>query len=79
MAGRPYALVFYEDGNGKKPCLIRIREDLSPVKRRAAGFAMSEVLQAQGVGVCDDQAWGKQLGGGVFEFRVMRVVKWKAT
>jgi phage-related protein len=68
---RPYQLDFFEDDDGDKPCLRRLRE-LTPVKRHAIGVAMEQVLQGQGVSVCEEKAWGKQLGAGVFEFRLMR-------
>ena len=42
---------------------------LSPVLRRLLGAAMREVLQHEGPAVCET-GFGKQLGGGVFEFRV---------
>lgn len=78
MPKPPFEVVFYEDTAGKKPGLDWIRK-LTAVKKRAAGAAMEQVLQHQGVGVCDDGSWGKQLGDGVFEFRVMRVVNWSVT
>jgi hypothetical protein len=33
---------------------------------------MEQILQNQGLAVCNEKAWGKQLGRGVFEFRLMR-------
>jgi hypothetical protein len=75
MTKRPFAIEFFTDGNGKQPCLDWIREELTPAKRRAIGFAMEEVLQGQGVSVCDDRSWGKQLGDGVFEFKLLRTKK----
>jgi hypothetical protein len=71
MASRPYQLDFFEDDDGDKPCLRWIRE-LKSAKRHAIGVAMEQVLQSQGVSVCDEKAWGKQLGSGIFEFRLMR-------
>lgn len=71
MVPRPYQLDFFEDNDGDKPCLRWIKE-LAPAKRHAIGVAMEHVLQGQGVSVCDEKAWGKQLGAGVFEFRLMR-------
>jgi len=77
---RPYQLDFFEDDDGDEPCLRWIKE-LTPTKRHAIGVAMEQVLQGQGVSVCDEKAWGKQLGAGIFEFRLMRKrryeVKWK--
>lgn len=71
MVPRPYQLDFFEDGDGDKPCLRWIK-DLTPAKRHAIGVAMEQVLQGQGVFVCDEKAWGKQLGAGLFEFRLVR-------
>jgi len=75
MLGSPsvaaYELEFYEDENGDTPVLRWLREELTPTKRRALGHAMNEVLQRLGVGVCATE-FGKQLGGGLFEFRLRR-------
>jgi hypothetical protein len=74
---RPYQLDFFEDDHGDKPCLSWIKE-LTPSKRHAIGVAMEQVLQSQGVSVCDEKAWGKQLGAGIFEFRLMRKRRFEA-
>ena len=66
-----YELEFYEDENGDVPVLRWLREELTPAKRRALGHAMNEVLQLLGVGVCATK-FGKQLGEGLFEFRLGR-------
>jgi hypothetical protein len=71
MATLPYRLDFFEDQDGDEPCLRWIK-DLTQAKRHALGVAMEQILQHQGIGVCDEKAWGKQLGGGIFEFRLMR-------
>lgn len=71
MTTLSYQLDFFEDQDGDEPCLRWIK-DLTRAKRRALGVAMEQVLQHQGIGVCDEKAWGKQLGGGIFEFRLMR-------
>ena len=63
-----YEIEFYEDEDGRKPALDWIR-DLDRRKRRILGTAMAEILQAQGVGVCGTP-FGKQLGNGLFEFRL---------
>ena len=57
------------------PALRWIKEDLSGTKRRALGMAMNEVLQRHGVQVVGERSWGRQLGEGLFEFRVDRTVK----
>jgi hypothetical protein len=61
-------LEFFAEDDGTKPVLAWIKNDLTPAQRRAVGTAMRRVLQANGVGVCSSP-WGKQLGGGLFEFR----------
>jgi phage-related protein len=70
----PYEIEFYADEWGQMPCLRWIKEDLSPTKRRALGAAMHEVLQQHGVQVVGERSWGRQLGKGLFEFRVDRAV-----
>ncbi len=57
------------------PALRWIKQDLSPTKRRALGMAMNEVLQRHGVQVVGERSWGRQLGEGLFEFRIDRTVK----
>ncbi len=64
-----YELEFFAEDDGTKPVLAWIKNDLTPTQRRAMGTAMRRVLQANGVGVCSSP-WGKQLGDGLFEFRV---------
>jgi hypothetical protein len=64
-----YKIEFYEDEHGDAPVLRWLREELSPRKRRALGTAMRRVLQLLGIGVCDSE-FGKQLGKGLFEFRL---------
>ena len=64
-----FTLEFYEDEHGDQPVLRWLREGLTPTQRRAIGVAMAEILQAEGIGVCRT-AFGKQLGGGLFEFRL---------
>ena len=66
-----YELEFYEDENGDEPVRRWLREDLAPAKRKAVGRAMNAILQTLGVGVCGTE-FGKQLGGGLFEFRLRR-------
>jgi phage-related protein len=71
----PYEIEFYVDDAGEMPALRWIKEDLSPTKRRALGTAMNEVLQRHGVQVVGERSWGRQLGQGLFEFRVDRTVR----
>ncbi len=69
MSETPYAIEFYEAPSGDKPALRWIREDLTVRQRRALGYAMQRLLQRYGVGVCGTE-FGRQLGGGLFEFRL---------
>jgi len=69
-----HELEFYEDEYGDSPVLRWLREELTPTKRRALGHAMNEVLQDLGVEVCGTE-FGKQLGGGLFEFRLRRDIR----
>lgn len=66
-----YELEFYEDARGDQPVRRWLKEELSPAKRRALGHAMDEILQDLGIAVCGTE-FGKQLGGGLFEFRLRR-------
>lgn len=46
--------------------------NLSLTKKQVLGSAMREVLQQLGIGVCGTE-FGKQLGHGLFEFRVRQM------
>lgn len=64
-----YRIEFYEDEAGGKPALNWIRHDLGTHERRVLGTAMREILQQQGISVCGTP-FGRQLGAGLFEFRL---------
>jgi len=64
-----HQLEFYEDEHGDAPVARWLREELTLPKRQAIGYAMHLVLQRLGVAVCGTE-FGKQLGGGLFEFRL---------
>lgn len=64
-----FTIEFYEDEHGDQPVLRWLREELTPVQRRAIGVALREILEPLGIGVCRT-AYGKQLGEGLFEFRL---------
>ena len=68
LAG-PFAIEFYEDPTGGKPVLGWIQHKLSVRQRRALGYALYRLLQRYGVAICDTE-FGRQLGGGLFEFRL---------
>ena len=63
-----HSIDFYEDDGGHKPVLEWIRE-LDRRIRRAQGTAMREILQVLGIQVCGTP-FGRQLGQGLFEFRL---------
>jgi hypothetical protein len=69
MASRRFQLEFYEDQSGRKPVLEWLRDKVSVSTRRVVGTALREIPQEQGVGICGT-AFGRQLGGGLFEFRL---------
>jgi hypothetical protein len=65
----PYTIEFYDDPTtGRQPVLEWMR-GLPEIERKALGAAIRHLLQRKGLDVCQGE-WGKQLGGGVFEFRV---------
>lgn len=69
-SARPYTLEFYDDPmTGRAPVHEWITTALSGYQRRALGTAMSEILEKHGLDVCETE-YGKQLGGGLFEFRL---------
>jgi len=63
-----YEVEFYEDEHGHEPAKA-FMQSLSPVKRRAIGVALHEVLAHLGPDVVRTD-YGKNLGGGLYEFRV---------
>lgn len=66
-----HELEFFAEDDGTEPVLAWIKDDLTAAQRQAIGTAMRRILQANGVQVCSTP-WGRQLGGGLFEFRVRR-------
>jgi phage-related protein len=64
----PYEIEFCEDDAGHEPALAFMRS-LSPVKRRAIGVAINEFLAYLGPDVVRTD-FGKNLGRGLYEFRV---------
>jgi phage-related protein len=69
MAPSRFHLEFYKDASGRPPVLEWLRDEVSVATRRVVGTALRQILQEQGVGVCGT-SFGRQLGGGVFEFRL---------
>jgi phage-related protein len=69
MAGPAYTLEFYEDAEGHQPVRDWLKNGLNPEDRRTVGTALRAILQENGVNVCGS-SFGRQLGGGLFEFRL---------
>jgi phage-related protein len=69
MAAGRFQLEFYEDRLGRQPVLEWLRDEVPVSTRRVIGIALREILQEQGIGVCGTP-FGRQLGGGLFEFRL---------
>lgn len=65
----PFTIEFYEGPAGSRPLEDWIEHDLTDVKAAALLAALEHVLSHSGIGVCGTE-WGKQLGDGLFEFRV---------
>jgi hypothetical protein len=63
-----WELVFYEDDAGRFPAR-EFLDGLEPVKRLALIAAVEVILVPRGLDVCGSE-YGRQLGGGLFEFRV---------
>jgi len=69
MATPRFQLEFYAEASGRQPVLEWLRDEVSVSTRRVVGTALHEILQEQGVGVCGTP-FGRQVGGGLFEFRL---------
>lgn len=69
MADPAYTLEFYEDAEGHQPVRDWLKSDLTPDDRRTVGTALRTILEVHGVNVCGS-SFGRQLGGGLFEFRL---------
>ena len=68
MSCGAYTIEFYEE-EGRSPVEQWMESDLNDVELAALLSALEHVLSHRGVGVCGTE-WGKQLGGGLFEFRI---------
>lgn len=69
MEQAKWTIEFWENTQGRKPVLDWIKGDLTKGKRFAVGKAMEHVLQVHGPDCCNDK-FGKNLGGGLYEFRL---------
>lgn len=64
-----FTLEFFEDDRSRSPVEKWMDEDLTDVELAALLSAFEHVLSHHGLNVCASE-WGKQLGDGLFEFRV---------
>jgi len=64
-----YKLDWYLTADGDAPVHRWLTEELSEEACELIGAAMLEILQEEGPNVCGTR-FGRQLGGGVFEFRL---------
>ena len=69
MPEDPFTLEFYRSPDEDEPVRRWMQKRLSPDQRRALDAALRLVLAVHGVGVCGTR-YGRQLGGGLFEFRL---------
>jgi hypothetical protein len=65
-----YELEFFEDDSGHEAAREWM-DDLTPTKRRALTAALEQILEVEGINVCSTE-YGKNLGGGLFEFRLRK-------
>lgn len=64
-----FTIEFFENERGRSPVEEWMESDLTDVELAALISALEHVLSHRGVNVCGGE-WGKQLGDGLFEFRV---------
>ena len=68
VPGGLFTIEFYEDASGRAP-VWEWMDDLTDTERAALLSAFELVLSHRGLEVCGTE-WGKQLGDGLFEFRI---------
>jgi hypothetical protein len=64
-----FTIEFFEDDDGGSPVEEWMESDLSDVELAALLAGLQHVLSHRGIDVCRSE-WGKQLGEGLFEFRI---------
>ena len=64
-----FTIEFFEDDEGRSPVEEWMDSDLTDVELAALLAGLEHILSHRGIDVCRT-AWGKQLGEGVFEFRI---------
>jgi len=60
---------FYEDEHGLSPFARWFERDLTSYEQAVLAAAVKQVLEVVGIDICGSE-WGKNLGDGLFEFRV---------
>ncbi len=68
VAGGLFTIEFFEEDDGRRP-VEEWMESLNDLKIAALLAALEHVLSHLGVNICASE-WGKQLGDGLFEFRI---------
>jgi len=66
---QPFTLEFYQSPDGRVPVRRWMEKALSADQRRALDAALTLILAVHGVSVCGTP-YGRQLGRGLFEFRL---------
>ena len=64
-----FTIEFFEDSQGRSPVERWMDADLNDLELAALLAGLEQVLSHRGINVCGTE-WGKQLGDGLFEFRV---------
>lgn len=64
-----FTIEFFEDASGRHPVEDWMESELSDVELAALLAGLEQVLGHRGIDVCGTE-WGKQLGEGLFEFRI---------
>jgi hypothetical protein len=64
-----FTIEFFEDEGGRSPVEEWMESDLADVELAALLSGLQHILSHHGVNVCASE-WGKQLGEGLFEFRI---------
>jgi hypothetical protein len=64
-----FTIEFFEDDDGRSPVEEWMDSDLTDLELAALVFGLEHVLSRHGVDVYQTE-WGKQLGEGLFEFRI---------
>ena len=69
VTGGEFVIEFFEDDDGHSPVEAWMDSDLTDMELAALLAGLEHVLRHRGIDVCRTE-WGKQLGEGLFEFRI---------